>query len=246
MKKTKAAILANTFLLSNTFKKSILDCRRELGIPLDGFKDKTSSDVWYNTVLPKNFKQKTQIIYNLLRDIRNNFPVAKPLFKNSFVHLLLRFLTTNRESVFYSIDVSGCNLHFLWGKQRKNKEKVKSELEDGIYIQIGSYTSQSDLIKFINKKWHLIEWERNEFKKENGLPIKIGRIRQHTNTVRDEIIWDLSKFPKKVLKEMSGLTGLPSNYRDMNIATLMSYNSEHKVTSDNVRKIISNQKKLRK
>lgn len=236
MNKTKSGIIASIFLNSSSFQGLIADSRIKLGIPKGGFMDEKTEEVWTKRLSPS----KINIVNRLVRDIKNKYPLAgKVVDKSSFFIFLFRYLVRNNKDIFDNIDISGCELKAVF---RDNKENIKKELKDGIYLKIGTYTPYSDLIKFLKKEWCFIELMRDEFKKENGLPRKEKRVRAKPKDYRDRVILAFSAYSKEELREISGLKGIASNYKDRNIAKIMRDIRWKEVSADIVRKVISNQK----
>ncbi|MEK7537255.1 MAG: hypothetical protein AAB584_02320 [Patescibacteria group bacterium] len=136
--------------------------------------------------------------------------------------------------VFYSY-----GMQLFKNLDAKHLSKFGDIYKKGLFIYISPYTSKSDLILAVNKKWPEI---KNELQKKNinNKNLKgLLRVRSHTKKERDKMIFDLYNKSREELGLKRG------EYKEI-IVSLLLKKQGIDVQPENVKMIVLRQRKLRK
>ncbi len=239
MKKAKRSLIIwRKIAFNNNFNSLIKKYRDLLRISeADLAKFKNDKKSFY--VKLKTNKQLQTVFLNFGVELKNI--INDPYIYDQFLPHLEDYLISGAETQFAGINLTGCDLVLIC----EEKDCLdKNKFTPGLYIKIKPQSSFKDLQEFANNNRKEIAMWQNFFQKD--FQIKIKRIRDNKNWIRDYYIYRLSLLSKDELRKKAK--------RDINVNTDKSILIETiiermgfkfgVVNSDNIRKIISTQKKL--
>ncbi len=217
--------------LTEKFRRDVAAAREALKIPESGIEPKEW--IAWMADAPENFNQA---IADLAR--KHQFPITGTF-------LLKQYVLINRFSDAGTMQDFGCDIDYDTYEIFGDKPGPNNVIEDQwrrvdqpfVKILIGRSASLKDVQQYIALQWHYIQ---SILEEDTGTKKK--RIRSAKNKARDEKIFRLSLQSDKQL----GLdrTKRGGGYRDRRIAQIMKQDGVD-VTAENVRTIISRQKRKR-
>jgi len=242
LKTNKAEEVFYRLSLKPNFQNDIKTFRNKFNIPENGFKNEVVLKNW----LSKRDKFLDKLIVK--KKITNEDP--KPIdtlgYLLSQIAILKKYgipITSASQDVLENYILSNNKIPLPLRSENlcceiMTPEETKSQYATQFFVELRIYdkASQSDVFDCIKKNWRFIKTILR-VKKESSKQEK--RIRKMVNKERDEIIFKLSQKSRKELEIKRG------DYKDIKISSIMKEKYGIHVTSENIRKIISRQRKLR-
>ena len=209
------------YIKSDYFQTRVLDLRKEIGMPPDGFdiSDDAFNEIlddekrFFNTINNKNISRENQRKVRLsLRKIRANFPVdnmdiglafemyfyynryEKSLFEETlFLNNLCRLVPARSEFFEYSADMEDFR-HIYIDHQNALTEKYP------LALYISSSATQRDVVEYVRKIWNLF----TEYGKEYADTTKVGKVKRKDDFIkeRNELIWANRSLSRRKIMEL--------------------------------------------
>ena len=241
----KAGELFYRASLKEAFRNDVLNIRVMFGIPRDGFKSPEAAKKWFSDYINNKLSDPPGTNYfveqrNFL--IKHKLPLgASPLF-NSYI------LLNGKQYIYlnFSDEICEVDTNVTTGIEIESPISVRviSPIETKwhasgqafVKLFISDKATPSDIQRYIKNNWPTI---REALKQQLGNK-PLVRVRTATHKERDKKILELYNLSRKELGLEKGVLG---QYKDIAVASKMA-ELGYKVTPENVRKIISRQKKL--
>lgn len=237
-----AGDVLKTLLFNNNFKPFVLNLRKELSIPKDGYNvnnDKDWKILWYKYYrdayllrdlitregfsLNKKYKKQIEdfVERNNILNIHNNLGLIGDDFVINIIELyILANYVTTKENKLGFVSIS---------------EYSSDEMEDEIDFKFPASVTKNEMIKYIEENWHKVQVLREKIlgKKKSNKRLKISK-----NLQRDIYIYNLyidliNKLPKN----------RESKYIDLEIQKILLDKLKIKLSEGTIRSIISKMKK---
>ncbi len=225
------AIWCKLFQREN-FHNLVLKYRERAAVPKNGFTSKNNFHKWFEQI--KKLKTEHRPSIYVVQFQKEAISSNSDLDLSGFESVLEEYFFYGKvyKDTLAIANTTGCSIVPVMHKEGET-------LEEGIYIKIGAQSSIKEVKDYIDAKKGWIRAYQTAFRKTKG--IKKTRYHIASNSRRDTLISGLSKRSKSDREKLGGGTGP----KYIQIENIMKKNG-WKIASDNVRKIISRQSKLRK
>ena len=181
----------------------------------------------------KNEKLKMIYIHDYILECEKYFDYRQ----DRIAEFLYEYITTEKINLD-KINIAYCSLYYIDKELSKASNKI---LPGGVYLAIDENASIDDIYFYIQKQKNGIRKAQEKSRKEWNIK-KEAKKSISKNSVRDLIIYELSKKDIAELITNSKIE-IKLRYKDQVISSIME-KMGYKVSSDNVRNIISRQKKI--
>lgn len=224
------------------FQDDIKVLRNEFNIPENGFRKELDLKEW----LAKLDKFLDRLIAKGKITNRDSKPIDMLDYLLSQIAILKKYgipITSASQDVLENYILSNNKIKLPLRSENLcceivTPERIKSQDGTQSFVELRIYNkaSQSDVFNCVKKNWKFIKTILKAKKEDNK---QDKRIRKMVNKERDEIIFKLSQKSRKELEMKRG------EYKDVKIHSIMREKYGISVGFDNIRAIISRQKKLR-
>lgn len=223
------------------FRNDLKVFRTKFDIPQDGFKKELDLKNW----LAKRDKFLDKLIVKGKITNKDSKPVDMLDYLLSQIAILKKHkipITSTSQDVLENYILSNNKIKLPLRSENLCCEIITPEeirLENTkqpfIELRIFDKASQSDVCDYVKDNWHFIKTILRLKKKDR----QGGRIRKVINKERDEIIFKLYQKSREELGMKRG------DYKDIRIHSIMKEKYGISISPENVRKVISRQRKLR-
>ncbi|MBL7057811.1 hypothetical protein ISS03_00595 [Patescibacteria group bacterium] len=241
----KAYVLWCRISISKFFNEKVRECRFLLNIPKNGFAGEvvynkpyfgiSEYEKWCKKNLVKEGLESEKHPFNILIKFKNDIQ-QKFNYYDDFSLVVEQYLFLGGSPRLHCLNLTGCSLELVRVGETKS-------FKSGVYLRVGDNSNISDLKEFIKKNNKAIEVFQGIVAQTKELKNKKG-IRSYKDFKRNCVIYELSLFSIEILRKISANDHRTTNYKDIIIADIMK-ESGYKLDEGNVRKIISEQRKIR-
>ncbi len=242
----KAGELFYRASLKEAFHNDLLKIRVMFSIPRDGFKSTEVAKKWISDYIstkePNDPPGTNYFVEERNFLIKHKLPLNASTLFHSYV------LLNGKQSIYGDFDGDICEIDDNIGTIAEIESPVSVRIisptetkwhasgQAFVKLFISANATPTDVQRYIKNNWSTI---REALKKQLGNK-QLVRVRTITHKERDEKILELYSLSRQELGLNKGERG---QYKDIAVASRMT-ELGYKVTADNVRKIISRQKKL--
>lgn len=229
--------------LREAFRADVLKIRTMFGIPGNGFKSAEAAKKWLSDYISN--KQPDPPGTNFFVEERN-FLIKHRLPLNASTLFHSHILLNGEQHIYQNLDDGICEIDDNVGTIAEVESPISIRIisptetkwhisgQSFVKLFISASATPTDVQRYIKNNWSMIQ---EAFKKQLGNK-QLVRVRMATHKKRDENILELYSLSRQELGLRKG------QYKDIAVASRMA-ELGYKVTPENVRKIISRQKKLR-
>lgn len=119
--------------------------------------------------------------------------------------------------------------------------EIPTGYKDGVFIFLPPYVSKTNLIEAVGMKWKEIEKILDKKNRNNHSYKKLKNLRVHSNWERDRLVYDIYNQSRQNLGLKKG------ELKNFGVSRILREDYDiHNVSPENVKTIVSRQKKLRK
>jgi len=175
--------------------------RKEIGIPAICFDSSKDFEVWHEKV--KESKKESERIsksHKFIEESKSIIPYQGVLNEIHFSMLMLDFLYYGEVDTEDFKDWKYSQMGVLIIKDNKKFLDFSKEIEDGVYIKVGSFSKIYHILKYIDKKRDLIEATQKTYTEIAKIK-KPKKIKMRVDFKKDEKILFLNQLSKKDIKE---------------------------------------------
>lgn len=233
-KNSKVRELLYEAIMSDEFWDDVMEIRKEYGIPTDGFKKEEEKMEW----LEKHRDRITEI-FPLEIDMAAKYRI--PVFNRTDLSWYLYFGNRNNkilnEKISDQTDFLIDPVAHLYGSKNGNLDDMYIDAKQPfVKLYIFDTAGSKGTARFIKENWDKIEEMFDEQRQESKKLIRVKN-----NKDRDDLIYQFS------LKQKSELgSDYKNEIKEILIARLMRENGYTEVTPEIVKKVVFQQKNLRK
>jgi hypothetical protein len=223
------------------FRNDLKLFRHKFDIPQNGFKNELDLKDW----LAKRDKYLDKLIAKGKITNKDSKPIDMLDYLLSQIFILKKYkipITSASQDVLENYILSNNKIQLPLRSENLCCEiitpeeiKLENTKQPFIELRIFDRASQSDVCDYVKDNWHFIKTILR-LKKKDG---QNGRIRKIVNKERNEIIFNLYRKTREELGIGRG------EYKDIKISSIMKKEYGIEITPENIRKIISRQRKLR-
>jgi len=238
-KTNKAEEIFYKLSFNPNFQNDIKTFRNKFNIPENGFRKELDLKDW----LAKRDKYLDKLIAKGKITNKDSNPIDMLVYLLSQTTILKKYdlpITSASQDVLENYILSNGGIPLSLRSENLGCEfvvpeeiKLQNTKQSFVEIRIYDKASQSDVFNYVKDNWNFIKTILSLNKE------KSKRIRITKNKERDEIIFKLSRKSREKLGLERG------NYKDIKISSIMEEKYGIYVTPENIRKIISKQRKLR-
>ncbi len=239
--KSKGVIFSfwHKVLLDGRISKIVIDFRKKIGVPDNGFSSSNSHNAWLKKFLKtRKDSERISVIYDFIGEMKKIVPYVGILKEVHFKMLMIEFFYYNsiEDEMLESMKYSEMEVVLI--KDGTKRFSGSKEISDGVYIKIGPFTTKDLLKNFIDERKKLIKEFQDLFMALNGIS-KIKKPKNSDNFKRDLMILALDEYSKKEIEEYFGIK---ADYKETAISLLMNEMGIKGVTQS----IVKSVKKRRK